>query len=236
MAKSKTEITPPPPEELLQEVTPDLGERMGAFFADVDELGRQSGLGTAALTSLADRVIAAASDGLITPPDAQAIYDRYAAASKGAGGTPGSIKTNISKIRKLIELGGQNDGAQIADVAKRIRDDIADAKSPFEGLVEVARCRLRAKRKLTDDEIRAALTKAGPKAKSSGWTALARRVDALVAVKDAVEPAELVAACAIINRIAAFIAQNNEADVAAEDAQTEWASIRQESGAAVSAT
>jgi hypothetical protein len=202
MAKSKTT---PPPKKLLPEVTPDIG----AFLAEVDKLGSQAGLGMAALTILADRVIAAAIDGSIEPRNAKDIYDRYAAASKNAGGTPGSIKTNTSKIKKLIELGGQSDGAQIADDAARIRDDVADAKSPFEGLVEVARRRLKAKCKLTDEEIRAALTRAEPRAKSSGWAALARRVDALVAAKD-VEQAELAAARAILDQITEFIAQNDD--------------------------
>jgi hypothetical protein len=210
MAKSKT--TPPPATVTARSNSPDIGERAKAFLAEVDKLGSQAGLGTAALTSLADRVIAAASDGVIRPEHAKDIYKRYADASKNAGGTPGSIKTTISKIKKLIELGGQSDGAQIADDAARIRDDGADAKSPFEGLVEVARRRLRAKRKLTDEEIRAALTKAEPRAKLSGWAALAKRVDALVAAKAAVEEAELEEARAILDQIAAFIAQNGEAD------------------------
>jgi hypothetical protein len=218
MAKSKTKTTPSPLEPAALGVTScsnsDQAEDIGDFLAEVDKLGSQAGLGMAALTILADRVIAAARDGSIEPRNAQAIYERYAAASRGAGGTPGSIKTNTSKIKKLIELGCLPDVAQIADDAARIRDDGANAKSPFEGLVEVARLRLREKRKLTDEEIRAALTRAGPKAKSSGWAALAKRVDALVAAKDAVEEAELEEARAILNQIAEFIAQNDGADVA----------------------
>jgi hypothetical protein len=209
--------------ELLQEVTqPDqiaapghnsISERISAFLDDVAALGKQSALGVTALTTLADRVIAAASDGLVQPRDAAAIYERYAAASKGAGGTPGSIKTNVSKIRKLIELGCLPEGAQIADDAVRMRDDLENAKSPFEGLVDVARTRLRVQHKLTNDEIRAALTKAKPKPKAASgeWLALSKRVRALVASKEDVDLQVLEVASAIKDRIEGFISQSHAA-------------------------
>jgi hypothetical protein len=199
---SLTETKKSSKKKLLQEVTNQtddkvatpghnsIGERVSAFFNDVDALGKQSALGTTALTSLAERVVAAASDGLIQPTNAQAIFERYAKANLGAGGTPGSVKTNTSKIRKLIELGCLPEGAQISDDAARMREDVANAKSPFEGLVEVARSRLSAKRKLSDDEIRTALTKAKPrpKAASGEWLAISKRVSTLVAAKEDVGP------------------------------------------------
>ena len=183
-----------PSRALLKKVTfpnPDTGHnnfstQLATFLEEVDQLGEQSALGATALTALAQRVIAAASDGLIEPQAAPGIYQRYAAASKKAGGTPGSIKTNVSKIEKLIELGNLNDGPQAAEHAARLREKIANAKSPFEGLVEVARRRCKEKRKLNDDEISMALTKAAPKPKadSTGWEAVAKKVGALVATKD----------------------------------------------------
>ena len=110
-------VTPPQPEQVAAPGHNSISERVTSFLEEVAALGRQSALGTTALTSLAERVIAAASDGLIQPSDAPAIYERYAEANKGAGGTPGSIKTNVSKIRKLIELGCLPEGAQMADDA-----------------------------------------------------------------------------------------------------------------------
>jgi len=122
----------------------------------------QSSLGTTALAKLATCVVEAARDGLIRPKDATSIFESYATASKKAGGTPGSIKTNSSKIRKLIELGCMPEGKQLADDAMRMRDrgEVENPKSAFEGLVNIARLRLKEKRKLSEDEIKMALAKA----------------------------------------------------------------------------
>jgi hypothetical protein len=153
------------------------------FFQDVTALGLETGLGTTALSRFGLRVIKAASDGLIEPGQATAIYQVYADASKSAGGTPGSIKTNASKLRKLIELGCLPDGEQLADDAMRMRDEIENAKPPFDGLVEVARQRLKATQKLSADDIKSTLTKAPPKVKSTAneWQSIAKGVTALVA-------------------------------------------------------
>jgi hypothetical protein len=142
------------------------GKKVKALLADVDNLGKESARGTTALSDLAMRVVEAACDGVITPKDAKPIYERYATASKKAGGTPGSIKTTVSKIRKLIEIGGQNDGMQLADDVVRMRGEVDNAKPPFDGLVDDARLRLKEKRRLNDDEIKTALAKAPKREKA----------------------------------------------------------------------
>ena len=141
-----------------------LGEKVQAFLTEVDELGKQSALGTTALAKFVERVIEAATDSLIKPYQAKGIYERYATASKNAGGTPGGISANASKLKRIIELCNQNYGAQVIDDALRMRTELSNVKSLLDGLADLARQRLNEKRALTDDEIRAALTKK-PKAK-----------------------------------------------------------------------
>jgi hypothetical protein len=174
----------------------NMGEAQKAFFADVAEFGRQSGVGSTALSNLAVRVIEAAKAGLIEPYNANRIYNVYVEASKNAGGTPGSIKSNVSKLRKIIELGTRfRESDTIVDDVARIRDELPNPKSLFEGLVDIARRRIERKRKLSDDEIRKVLTKAPkrPAAVNSvdGWQTVAEKVKKLVATnnKDGIETA-----------------------------------------------
>ncbi len=155
----------------LADATPEVGHNSGnkllAFLNNVvDDLGIQSARGTTALSDLAMRVVEAAHAGVLQPEAAKTIYERYASAAKNAGGTHGSVKTNTSKIKKLIELGCLPDGLRIAEDTILIRDGIKEPKSAFEALVDVARLRLKEKRKLTGEEITTASSKAPRKAKA----------------------------------------------------------------------
>jgi hypothetical protein len=205
-------VTPP---EAIAEPGHNSGNRLKAFLDDVVvDLGRQSARGTTALSDLAIRVIEAAHDGVLQPQAAKAIYERYAEASKSAGGTVGSVKSNTSKIKKLIELGCLPDGLRIAEEAMGMRDGVDNPKSVFEGLVEVARLR-QAKDELTNDEIKMVLAKAPKQAKpkpaggdaSPGWQDVAKHINALVSTKDR---AGLEAAIAIRDQIDSYVAEVSE--------------------------
>ena len=152
-------------------------------------LGGQSALGGTALLQLGMTVIEAAHDGIVRPETATAIAQHYADGCKNADGTPGSVKTNASKLRKLIELGKLNDGPKLAKDALRVRENIENPKSPFETLVPVVRHCLKSKScELADDEIGVVIAKAPPKknskAKTSDWQSVAIQVCELIAVKD----------------------------------------------------
>jgi hypothetical protein len=157
----------------LSEAVAESGHnRIKVLLESVSRLGGQSALGMTALLQLGMTVIDAAQDGVVKPSSATLIAQHYADGCKNAGGTPGSVKTNASKIRKLIELGCLNHGPQLAQNALRMRDDIQNPKSPFETLVEVARrCVKSRDRELSGDEIAVAIAKVAPKVKSkaSGW-------------------------------------------------------------------
>jgi cysteinyl-tRNA synthetase len=152
------------------------------FFQEVAALGKRVGLGATALEELVTRVLAAACDSLIKPEDAKLIYHRYAKASATAGGTKASLKTNTSKIKKLIELGNHNDGRQLIAEADRLRKTVPNQKSLVEGLAQVSRELKKAKRLLNEDEIKTALTRAPPKAKAAPSSD--SDVKALIATKD----------------------------------------------------
>jgi|ERR1035437_940393 hypothetical protein len=181
----------------------------GEVFKNAARIGEHSGPGDTPIYKLATLAIEASYNGLIEPTDAKLLFQEYKDASKKAGGTPGSTKTNASKLRKLIEFGCFPDSEQAAERAASLRKFVKKAKPPFDGLVEVARYRLKLQRKLTNDEIAAAITKAPPKAKAkaSEWQAVAKTVGKLLAVKDA---AAIDHAITIRDQLNNYIAQNGE--------------------------
>lgn len=156
----------------------DRSEARKEFFQEVGALGKRVGLGATALEELVTRVMDAACDSLIKPEDAKLIYQRYAKAANPAG-TGASLRTNTSKIKKLIQLGNHNDGRQLIAEAKRLRGTVEKSKSLVEGLVEVSRRHQEAKRLLNEDEIKAALVRPEPKAKAKSDD-----IEALIAAKD----------------------------------------------------
>jgi hypothetical protein len=156
------------------------------FYETVESLGLTEGVGSTSRTHLAKCVLGAAEKSLIKPHEAKFIFHSYAEASKRGGGTPGSTDTNVSKIKKLIEFGNQNDGYAVAEDAMRLHPDVENAKSLFEGLVQVARVYLKERRRLTDEELTVALSKVPPKEKTDRRLrdAAIKHVTALVKSKD----------------------------------------------------
>lgn len=180
-----------PPEEPL-----DREAMSKEFFKDIAAYGRDSGKGAAALPRLGLRVVRAAADGLISTEkpknggksDAVIIYERYAEQdSKHADHTKGGMKANASKLNALIGLGCMTtvDGVQVADRCVALREQMEGAelkpKALFAGLVDVARAQLEQDTELTDDAIKAALTKTQKdKTLEKEWEAIEKKVDALI--------------------------------------------------------
>lgn len=176
---------PPSREELIKELN-----------KDIMRLGKESGLGSAALPRLGLRVIRAAADGLISTEkpkageksDAVRIYEAYAANdSKHAEHTSGGMKANAAKLNALIGLGTMTtcDGVVVADRTVSIRDRMEKAelkpKPLFAGLVDVARAQLASDQELTDAAIETALTKTkADKSIEKEWEAIQKKVDGLV--------------------------------------------------------
>ena len=145
-------------------VVPQQGHnRIQVLLDSAAHLGGQSTLGVKALLQLGLTTIEAAQDDIIKPETAKRIAQRYCEGCAEAGGTPGSVKTLTSKLRKFVEIGNQyKDALTLAKEALRVRDEMAGTavkpKSPFETLVEIARFYLKEKRTdLADDEIAAVI-------------------------------------------------------------------------------
>ena len=162
---------------------------------DIAKLGEQSGKGSAALPRLGLRVVRAAADGLISTEkpktgksDAVLIYERYAANdSKHAEHTSGGMKANAAKLNALIGLGCMTtcDGVEIADRAVVLRQEMETnelkPKPLFAGLVDVARAQLESDTALSDEAIKAALSKTEKdKTLEKEWAAIAKKVTSLV--------------------------------------------------------
>ena len=162
---------------------------------DIAKLGEQSGKGSAALPRLGLRVVRAAADGLISTEkpkngksDAVLIYERYAANdSKHAEHTSGGMKANAAKLNALIGLGCMTtcDGVEIADRAVVLRAEMETnelkPKPLFAGLVDVARAQLESDTALSDEAIKAALSKTEKdKTLEKEWAAIQKKVTSLV--------------------------------------------------------
>lgn len=159
----------------LNHNTSNSDTRMDTLMSDVRQFGRDDAAGGDAMPKLGLRVVQAAYDGVIDTTkdsdgrdDAARIYEEYVKAkSKKAihNHTDGGLKANVSKLRKLVELGGSPkvDGVNVMERAYTLRGEMVAAeekvKSAYAAYVDVARRQLEADDDLTDEEIKAAMRK-----------------------------------------------------------------------------
>lgn len=175
----------------------DPAEMRRDFFKDINKFGKQSGEGASALGRLGLRALRAAADGVISTAkpqgggkdDATLIYEAYTAMdSKHAEHTAGGAKANASKLRQIIGMGCMttlSDPVAVGDRVVRIHDEMTDAdlkpKALFAALVDVAREQQASDSELTDDAIRAALTKTkSEKTLEKEWEGVLKKVEGLV--------------------------------------------------------
>lgn len=167
------------------------------FMRDINTFGRQSGTGASALPRLGLRVLRAAADGLISTEkpkgggksDAVLIYEAYAAQdSKHSEHTEGGKKANAAKLNAIIGMGVMTtiDPVAVGDRMCRLHEQMVEAelkpKPFFAGLVDVARAQQDSDTELTDDAIKAALTKTvKDKTLEKEWEAIQKKVDGLIA-------------------------------------------------------
>jgi len=175
----------------------DPAEMRRDFFKDINKFGKASGEGASALGRLGLRALRAAADGVISTAkpqgggkdDATLIYEAYTAMdSKHAEHTAGGAKANASKLRQIIGMGCMttlSDPVAVGDRVVRIHDQMSEAdlkpKAIFAALVDVAREQQASDSELTDDAIRACLTKTkADKTLEKEWEAIAKKVEGLV--------------------------------------------------------
>lgn len=175
----------------------DPAEMRRDFFKDINKFGKASGEGASALGRLGLRALRAAADGVISTAkpqgggkdDATLIYEAYTAMdSKHSEHTAGGAKANASKLRQIIGMGCMttlSDPVAVGDRVVRIHEEMTDAdlkpKAIFAALVDVAREQQASDTELTDDAIKAALTKTkADKTLEKEWEAISKKVEGLV--------------------------------------------------------
>src|SRR5690606_34364121 len=143
--------------------TPINDTRAKDFFKVVRSLGAEAGEGKDALPKLAQAVVQAASDGLLTEADAEKVYTEYANAEANKSiyeHSNASIRSQTSKLRQIITLGRSTlvDGVEVLTNAKEIRESMISAKqkvkAAYVAFVDVARAQNKSEVPLSEDEIR----------------------------------------------------------------------------------
>lgn len=136
-----------------------------SFFARVQALGKNEGLGDNSRPGLFVTTCEAALKRVIGVDDCDDIFDRYSksvAATQGVGWKPqASQKQQVSKLRVAIKLGllTQVNGLELlnkviaAQKAQRAANEGKNDFPPFDGLVKVSRFQLKAPDSMLPDEV-----------------------------------------------------------------------------------
>jgi hypothetical protein len=151
--------------------------RRDDLVKEVRGFGRDAAHGKDSLPKLAHKLVRAAADGIITTDkdsegrdDAHKLYEDYAKEQSSKAiheHTDGGIKANVSKVRKLIEMGSLPiiDPVDVMNRASIVREAIRKAdpkllKPTYAGLVDVARAQLESPgTALTDEELKGIVSK-----------------------------------------------------------------------------
>jgi hypothetical protein len=173
--------------------------RRDDLVKEVTSLGAEAALGKDSLPKLAHRVVRAAADGVVGTgkdsdkrDDAAKLYEDYVkGASKKAihEHTDGGVKAQVSKLRKLIEMGSMTiiDPVDVMNRAHAVRQKLQEAgvdlKPAYASYVDLAREQLDSPGAALDDAaIEGVVSKAPPKEKTveKELEAIHRRVEKLV--------------------------------------------------------
>lgn len=165
----------------------------------VKKLGEEAALGKDSLPKLAQAVVTAAADGVITANDAGALYERYAEAESNKAiheHSAGGLKANTSKLRQLIAMGEMTTidpvavmqaayderEKYIAETAEAEGADRPKFKSAYPFYVDVARAQLKTDTALGAEHFRELMVKPEPKQKDleAELTAIMKRLEGLV--------------------------------------------------------
>lgn len=158
-------------------------KRFSELKKQVIKFGEEASLGRDSLPKLAHAVVKAAADGVLDLESKDAkgndiahqLYEAYAAAeSKKAvhEHSAGGKKANVSKLRKLIEMGAMTtiDAVEVMQAAFQAREDMmADdqkVKPAYPFYVEVAREQLKSDKPMTKKELEDLVLKDAPNEKT----------------------------------------------------------------------
>lgn len=179
--------------EATENASPVNDKRRAELNKFVTKLGNEAAFGKDSLPKLAHAVVKAAADGVITPDDAEALYDRYAMAESSKAiheHSAGGRRANISKLKQLVIMGAMTtvDAVEVMQTAFDVRqrlvgmEDGPKLKSAYPFYVDVARAQQKTDVPLTEQALEEIAAKPEPKGKEleAELLAIAKRLEALV--------------------------------------------------------